>query len=86
MVTELKNKDEFMIFKDCLNAMKANNPENASELINSLPNHKKEFLRDIFQSQQVAIDSTGQKTESRKIVKPRARKIASNIKEREEMD
>lgn len=49
------------------------------ELCNSLPPHKRGFLNDILNSQRVIVDEAAGKSQARKIVKPRARKVATNI-------
>lgn len=82
--TELKVKDEFTIFKEALHEMKTIGETVTLDLVNRLSSEKKEFLREIMQSQRVAIDESGGKTETRRIVKPRTRKIATNIGKNQE--
>jgi len=79
METELKQKDEFLIFKDYYLKMRERDPEHAMQIIEKLPKEKKEFLRDSLQSKRITINENEGKTESRRIVKPKARKVATNL-------
>lgn len=77
--SDLKEKDEFAYFKEAVYAVRRNNEQVLSELVNKLPNNKRDYLRDILNSQRIIVDAQGEKTEARKIVKAKARKVATNI-------
>ena len=79
METELKQKDEFLIFQDYFLKMKDNDNARTMEIIDKLPKEKKEFLRVTLQSKRIFINPNEGKSEARRIVKPKARKVATNL-------
>lgn len=79
METELKQKDEFALFKDYLNMLRINNEATIIELVNRLPHKKREFLNDILQTHRIIVDQKEGRTATRKIIKTKGRKIAAHI-------
>jgi len=76
--TDFKKQDEFAYFKTALRELRDRNPKALDELLNSLPEFKKNSLKDILFSQRVVVDEAEGKSQARRIVKPRARKVAQN--------
>jgi hypothetical protein len=61
--------------------MKEINEQLIFELVNKLPEAKKEYLKVVLNSQRVVVQAKAGKTETeaRKIVRPKARKVATNV-------
>ena len=77
--TELNQQDEFEFFKTIVSTLKKDNPGYLEKLYNSLEDHKKKYMEDILSSKRVVLNEAKGKSQARKIVKPRARKVAANI-------
>ncbi len=74
----MKDKDEFVFFKESFYQFKLNNQLDTNQLLETFTEPKRKFLKDILASQRVVIDGDNGKTLPRKIVKPKMRKIAGN--------
>ena len=79
----MKDKDEFVFFKESFYRFKENNQLDTNQLLETFTEPKRKFLKDILTSQRVVVDDIG-KTLPRRIVKPKTRKIAGNPENIEE--
>jgi len=70
-----------MIFKQALFSIKEIDGNILKELFDWLPNNKKNYLKDVLNTQRVVVDMRdgNPETEARKIQKVRARKVAQNV-------
>jgi len=78
--TELLLKDEFQLFREALYVVRDFDQKILDRLFEWLQSNKREYLKEILQSQRVLVDKGDGRTESeaRKIVKPRGRKVAQS--------
>ena len=72
----MKDKDEFAFFKQSFYQFKENHQLDTNQLLETLTEPKRAFLKDILASQRVITDNDTGKTQTRKIVKPKTRKVA----------
>jgi len=63
--------------------LREKNPQVWEELLNSLIPSKREAFKDILYNQRVVVDEAEGKSQARRIVKPRARKVAHNSDSKE---
>ena len=73
--TELKEKDEYLTFKQTVVTLKEKNNEILLAMFNSLSDKKKVFFNDVLQCQR--IDVNKEHTQARRIVKLKAKKVAN---------
>ena len=80
--SEITKRDEFLIFRESVFAIREKNEGILLELVKKLPANKREYLKQILHSKRVVVDEKNgqQETEARKIVKAKTRKVANNIK------
>lgn len=67
----MNQRDEFENFRNVINFLKEKDKNSLANLINQLPNLKKEFLIHVLSSQRIKINENDVKTLPRKIVKVR---------------
>jgi len=78
MVTELKDQDEFELFKKGIMAMRDTRMNILQQLVEDLPQKKREFLKEVLQSQRIQLGAGGTgRIEARRIVKPSSKRIAN---------
>lgn len=75
----INTQDEFSAFRQAVFALKESNEGALRNLLDQLPESKKEYLRGVFNSQRVVVKEKSGETEARKIVRVRARKVATNL-------
>ncbi len=73
--TELKSKDEFAYFKEAVFVLKDRDIEFLHSLVVELPEKKKDYLKEVLQSQRIQSSATGTSL-ARKVVKVGGRKLA----------
>jgi len=80
--SEIIKRDEFLIFREAVFAVRDKNENILLELVKKLPSNKREYLKQILHSKRVVVDNKNgqEETEARKIVKAKGRKVANNIK------
>ncbi len=79
MISDIKNQDEFVAFREAINKLKELNQPLLLKLVNSLYEKTKDYLKEIMKTQRVAItqNAGNTMTEARKVVKTVGRKIAN---------
>jgi len=78
MVTELTKQDEFELFKKGIMAMRDTRVDILQNLVVNLPEKKREFLKEVLQSQRIQLGYGGEgRLEARRIVKPSSKRIAN---------
>lgn len=77
----LSTEDEFKFFKEAVYTLQGIDEASLMTLMEQLPANKKDYLREVFNSQRIVVKNKSGKaaTEARKIVKPKGRKIATNV-------
>jgi len=77
--SDLTQRDEFQIFKQAIFAVRDVDANILKDLVEWLPENKRNYLREVLNTQRVVIDKVGDvlETEARRIGKVRARKIAN---------
>lgn len=75
LVTDFKTKDEFAFFKNVVIMMKDMDHNGLAQIIQTMPQAKQNYLRQVLQSQRVVLDAVRNKTEARRIVTVRGKKI-----------
>jgi len=78
--SDLIYRDEFQIFKQAIFAVRDVDANILKDLVEWLPDNKKNYLREVLDTQRVVVVDTKdgvQETEARRIAKVRARKIAN---------
>jgi len=73
----MKGKDEFTFFNQSFFQFKENHQIDTNQLLETLTEPKRAFLKDILTRQRVVVEGNIGNTQARKIVKPKARKILS---------
>lgn len=76
MISAIKTEDEFAAFRDTFTSLKQSNPELLEKLGMSLPEKKRELMKEILHSRRIVLSHTLGQTEARKVVKPLSRKVA----------
>jgi len=83
LISDIKEQDEFKVFKETIAKLKENNQQLLKVLANSLPERKQKFLREVVQSSRVQVSQDGDQraapqTQARKMVKTVSRKVAGS--------
>jgi len=81
LISDIKEQDEFKVFRETIAKLKENNQQLLKVLANSLPERKQKFLREVVQSSRVPVSQDGDQraapqTQARKMVKTVSRKVA----------
>ena len=78
MISAIKLQDEFSVFREVIiEKLKQTNPQLLGALVATLPDKKKQAMKEILQSQRVALNTKG-KTQPRKLVKTISKKASVN--------
>ena len=79
MIAAIKSQDEFSVFREVIiEKLKQTNPQLLEALVATLPEKKKQAMKEVLQSHRIALDDKG-KTQPRKLVKAVAKRIPANI-------
>jgi len=76
LLTTFRYQDEFLFFKEVIIGIRKTNENMLFELVNSLPNEKKDYMKFAVNCQRIINDEG--KTQTRKIVRLKPKKILFN--------
>lgn len=79
LITEFKKKDEFSFFKSVVMKIRDLNEAGLKKIIQSMPQSKQDYLKQVLLSHRVVVDASENKTVARKIVSVRGKKDPKNF-------
>lgn len=74
LTSDIKGQDEFTAFRDTITLLKQQKPQLLVQLVGQLVEKKKEYMKEVLQSQRVMLNETQGITGARKMVKTVSRK------------